>query len=611
MSYSPYLCILVASHLAPIWSPLMTESIWTPERALWFARGLFYVAAADGLNDDERDAIEAFARAVGLEEQLHELNIDEFDVTEASRRLGSSWLRRMFIFAARAMVVVDGQISPVEREAIRALAQGLSVPEKLALEGPPATPMRPEAMAQWIVDMPIDFVSWEVAPRSRFFWRFPHSHHRFSDEGQIHVGPGQHLLVSHQGAVVDHLEPGAYWLNPTQLPGLAAAAQWSQGTVSADFLFVRTHPSQRVRWGTDETIELAVSDEHTVPVRAFGRFSVRIDDPGAVAKRMASADAHADDGALTRLRRMVAGRFAVTLQAVEWDDMQALVVGLNDLDALVKRVFQPLRLGFQTLGLALLEFTIENLTGPDDLDLAPRSRVSNQMRQVGRQVLGVLPDEAEDADDVEPPNVVLKLGRKHAPTSGSSFVGPASSTDESTAASTTEDTSMADTLLESAPDFEHVPSAPVPAVVGVPPAPEAAVPPTAKPVPNEGRIAVPLPIGRPATPVSLRPVRQKGPSPASNAAPPSPWSSFDDSALEATAAPGELRERSLLRPDAAQEEPPAELGDPQPPPPVPSTVDTPTAMPVTPGVQSCVTCGSSIPNRGRFCPACGQEQPTP
>ena len=101
----------------------------TPEEVDVFARGLYYLASVDD-HVDEREVklIEEFLQETGSELTLDDLKQRQFSFYEAVQVLEATYLRRIFVKAAIALVHSDGVYSDEERRALGTLADvfGLS-----------------------------------------------------------------------------------------------------------------------------------------------------------------------------------------------------------------------------------------------------------------------------------------------------------------------------------------------------------------------------------------------------------------------------------------------------------------------------------------------------
>lgn len=109
----------------------------TPEEIDVFARGLYFLASVDN-NVDDREVrlISEFLAETGSSLTLDELKQRQFSFYEAVQVLDKTYLRKIFVKAAIALVRSDGVYSDEEREALGKLADvfGLSNAEFGALE---------------------------------------------------------------------------------------------------------------------------------------------------------------------------------------------------------------------------------------------------------------------------------------------------------------------------------------------------------------------------------------------------------------------------------------------------------------------------------------------
>jgi tellurite resistance protein len=83
-----------------------------------FARGLYYVAAVDGLEPRETDLLENLLRETESPLKLADLSSRDFGPLDVAQALETSFLRRVFIRAAVAMIKVDGRFTDGERRAL-------------------------------------------------------------------------------------------------------------------------------------------------------------------------------------------------------------------------------------------------------------------------------------------------------------------------------------------------------------------------------------------------------------------------------------------------------------------------------------------------------------
>lgn len=91
-----------------------------------FARGLYYLADVDGIDERETALIEEFLKETGSELSLSDLG-GTFHPLEAAVALEATYKRRFFMRAAMALVRADGTFSPAERKAMGGFADAFGL----------------------------------------------------------------------------------------------------------------------------------------------------------------------------------------------------------------------------------------------------------------------------------------------------------------------------------------------------------------------------------------------------------------------------------------------------------------------------------------------------
>ncbi len=345
-------------------------TLWTPARATAFARGLWHVAASDGIADPERELLTRFLAATGAPTDLTALLASPFDFSEARRELDSQWIRRLLIQASRGLAELDGGISDEERDALRALGLGLGVGERLALQAPSFAPVTPETLMAWLATRPVDWISWDDEAQRAIFWRFPSGHARLADRAKVMVNRGQALVIHHGGTLHDVLHDGIYELSPETAPGLSAATGWQGGPVDAELTFVSMSQSETLRWGSVDPTSVPASpgSSDEVPLRAFGRFVFRIADATKAFTRFCRTGLLPSDEVEARVRRMAAGRFGEGLRAMATGGVGADRL-LNDPAFVLERTRPVIDKAFAEAGLQIRRFELESITGPLELEI--------------------------------------------------------------------------------------------------------------------------------------------------------------------------------------------------------------------------------------------------
>jgi tellurite resistance protein len=99
----------------------------TQEHADVFARGLFHLANVDGMEEREEKLIKDFLTESGSSVSFESLKDSSFSPIEAAMVLDTTWIRRVFVKAAVALVKADGKFSDAERHAIGEIADAFGM----------------------------------------------------------------------------------------------------------------------------------------------------------------------------------------------------------------------------------------------------------------------------------------------------------------------------------------------------------------------------------------------------------------------------------------------------------------------------------------------------
>lgn len=99
----------------------------TPEELEGFVRGLHYLASVDGMDAREEALIREFMKESGTELKFESLGEAPLNPTEAALLINTSYLRRVFLKIAVALVKADGVYSDEERKALGEFADAFGL----------------------------------------------------------------------------------------------------------------------------------------------------------------------------------------------------------------------------------------------------------------------------------------------------------------------------------------------------------------------------------------------------------------------------------------------------------------------------------------------------
>ena len=99
----------------------------SPDEVEVFASGLYYIASRDGVDPREEELLREFLRDTQCPIAYEELAERSFSPLEAAQVLQATYLRRIFLRAAVAMIRADGEYSIPERRALGEIADAFQI----------------------------------------------------------------------------------------------------------------------------------------------------------------------------------------------------------------------------------------------------------------------------------------------------------------------------------------------------------------------------------------------------------------------------------------------------------------------------------------------------
>ena len=108
-------------------SVAMADSGLPPDTIEAFARGLYFVASVDGIEPREADLLRGLLRETESPLTLDDLASKDYGPSDIAAALETTFLRRVFIRAAVAMVKADGRFTDGERHALGQIADAFGM----------------------------------------------------------------------------------------------------------------------------------------------------------------------------------------------------------------------------------------------------------------------------------------------------------------------------------------------------------------------------------------------------------------------------------------------------------------------------------------------------
>ncbi|WP_299156395.1 SPFH domain-containing protein [uncultured Tenacibaculum sp.] len=213
----------------------------------------------------------------------------------------------------------------------------------------------------------IDIIEWLDNTNDTIVHRFERYQNEIKNEAQLIVREGQVAVFINEGQLADVFKPGTYTLNTQNLPILATLKGWKYGFNSpfkAEVYFVSSRLFTDEKWGTKNPITLNDDRFGFVEVRAFGTYAFKINDAGKFITDIVGTDSHFTNYEINEhLKSLISTRFTDTIGEANLP-IELYAANTNELSETCLEVMNP---EFNSVGISLEKFFIENVSMPEDL----------------------------------------------------------------------------------------------------------------------------------------------------------------------------------------------------------------------------------------------------
>lgn len=222
----------------------------------------------------------------------------------------------------------------------------------------------------------IEVIEWLDDSGNTLLYRFPVQGQEIKNGARLTVRESQTAVFVFQGQIADVFPPGLYTIDGGNTPILSKLGAWKHGFNSpfkAEVYFVNTKQFTDLKWGTPNPVMMRDADFGMVRLRAFGIYSIRVAEPRAFIKEIAGTNAHfVTEDIEGQLKRTLVSGFSDALGEAK---IAALDLASN-YDELGKFMRSKLTDEFNSFGLELTKFVIENISLPQEVEAAMDKRTS-------------------------------------------------------------------------------------------------------------------------------------------------------------------------------------------------------------------------------------------
>jgi membrane protease subunit (stomatin/prohibitin family) len=211
--------------------------------------------------------------------------------------------------------------------------------------------------------------------------RFDRYQNEIKNGAQLTVRPGQVAVFINEGQIADVYQPGKHRLETANMPILSTLKGWKHGFNSpfkAEVLFVKTTQMTDQKWGTKNPITLSDPRFGMFDIRAFGTYALKVTDAPKFITEVVGTDPNFTVEEITgQLRSLVVTRTSDAIAETELP-VEKYASNLNEISA---DVHGRMTLDFESYGLSLATFFVENISMPDDIkkEIFELSRLTSQV----------------------------------------------------------------------------------------------------------------------------------------------------------------------------------------------------------------------------------------
>ena len=234
----------------------------------------------------------------------------------------------------------------------------------------------------------IHVIAWNEPANGILSYRYPMRDLEIENGGQLTVSESQAAAFVNEGKIADIFGPGLHTLNTRNLPLLTDLMNWDKAFESpfkSEVYFFSTRLQTGQKWGTATPITIRDKEFGAVRLRCYGIYSYRIADPHTFFKQISGTrDSYLASELEGQLRNTIIG--CIT-EVFATSDVAFLDMAANQ-SALGAKLMEKMKPAFASLGLALDQFVVENVSLPEELQKVFDQRVGmNMVGDLGRYTL--------------------------------------------------------------------------------------------------------------------------------------------------------------------------------------------------------------------------------
>ena len=221
----------------------------------------------------------------------------------------------------------------------------------------------------------IQVIEWPDAHPDHIVYRFPeHGPGDIKFGSQLTVRESQVAVFFRDGKALDTFGPGRHTLSTANLPILGDFLKNFTGgnnVFSAEVYFINQRIFTDLKWGTPNPIDMKDPDLGWVQLRAFGSFSIRINEPQLFLNTLVGQQRLYTTQALNQFLK---GSLRTHLNDLIGTSFESYAKIRSELQELAAAMKVKVRNDFGKYGVELVDFFIQDVSVPEEIQEAFRMR---------------------------------------------------------------------------------------------------------------------------------------------------------------------------------------------------------------------------------------------
>lgn len=232
---------------------------------------------------------------------------------------------------------------------------------------------------QFLAKQFIRVIEWNEPADGILTYRFPMRDLEIENGGKLTVSESQMAAFVNEGKIADIFGPGLFTLNTQNLPLLTDLMNWDKAFESpfkSEVYFFSTRLQTDQKWGTATPITIRDQEFGAVRLRCYGIYSYRVADPRLFFTQISGTrDCYLAADLEGQLRDTIVARMTeiFATSGLAFLDMTA------NQAALAAKIDEQMKPAFAALGLSLEQFTVENISLPEELTKVLDQRIGMNM----------------------------------------------------------------------------------------------------------------------------------------------------------------------------------------------------------------------------------------